>query len=54
MPTASAEIIAKGTVSLHMMSKLKLQDIQVRLLPADVMFSHYLENTKIDIRTLML
>lgn len=54
MPTASTEIIEKGTVSLAMLSKLGLQDIQVRLLPAETMYRHYIENTKIDIQELHL
>lgn len=54
MPTASAEIIHKGVVSLAMLSNLGLQDIQIRLLPADKMYRHYLQNTKIDIRELQL
>lgn len=54
LPTASTEIISKGSVSLAMLSNLGLQDIQVRLLPADTMYRHYLENTKLDIRLLQL
>lgn len=54
MPTASAEIIQKGVASLAMLSHLGLQDIQVRLLPADKMYRHYLQNTKIDTRELNL
>ena len=54
MPTASAEIIDKGTASLAMLSNLGLQDIQVRLLPAEMMYRHYIENTKMDIRVLNL
>ena len=54
MPTSSAEIVEKGTVSLDMLSKLGLQDIQIRLLPAQTMYRHYIENTKMDIRTLNL
>lgn len=54
MPTASAKIIEKGTVSLAMLHNLGLQDIQIRLLPAEMMYRHYIENTKIDIRTLNL
>lgn len=54
MPTASTEIIEKGTVYLDMLSKLGLQDIQIRLLPAQTMYRHYIENTKMDIRTLNL
>ena len=54
MPTASDEIIAKGVVSLGMLSKVGLQDIQVRLLPAQMMYSCYITNTKMDINQLGL
>lgn len=54
MPTASTEVIEKGVVSLAMLSNLGLQDIQVRLLPAEQMYRHYIENTKMDIRSLNL
>ena len=54
MPTSSMEIVKKGTASLAMLRNLGLQDIQVRLLPAKLMYQHYIENTKIDIRTLQL
>jgi len=54
MPTAEEHIIEKGTASLAMLSNLGLQDIQVRLLPAQTMYRHYLENTKIDIKKLNL
>lgn len=54
MPTSAPEIIEKGTASLAMLSNLGLQDIQVRLIPATTMYRHYLENTKMDIRTLNL
>lgn len=30
------------------------QDVRVRLLPAKMMYRHYLERTKLDIRTLSL
>jgi hypothetical protein len=54
MPTASAEIIVKGSVSLAMLRNLGLQDIQVRLLPAATIYRHYIENTKMDIQLLQL
>ena len=54
MPTAAAEIIEKGTVSLAMLRNIGLQDIQVRLLPADMMYRHYIENTRLNIRMLYL
>ena len=54
MPTAASAIISKGSVSMSMLENLGLQPIQVRLLPADLMYRHYLENTKLDILKLNL
>ena len=54
MPTDSAEVVEKGTVSLAMLSNLGLQDIQVRLLPTKTVYRHYLKNTKMDIKILNL
>lgn len=54
MPTAATEIEKKGTVFLGMLKNLDLEDIQIRLLPAEAMYRHYLENTKMDIRKLDL
>ena len=54
MPTASDKIVKKGSVSLAMLKSLGLQDIQVRLLPAQMVYRHYLERTKLDIKTLRL
>lgn len=54
MPTAASAIISKGSVSMSMLENLGLQSIQVRLLPADLMYRHYLENTKLDILKLNL
>ena len=54
MPTASMEIVDKGIASLAMLSNLGLQDIQVRLLPAGMMYRHYIDNTKMDISLLRL
>ena len=54
MPTSSAEIVEKGTASLSMLSELGLQDIQVRLLPAEMIYRHYIDNTKLDLQLLNL
>lgn len=54
MPTSGKEIVIKGTASLAMLSGLGLQDIQVRLLPAETMYKHYIENTKMEISDLQL
>ena len=53
-PTASSEIIEKGIVSVNMLSNLGLQDIKVRLLPAELIYRHYIENTKFNIKKLNL
>ena len=54
VPTEMSEIIEKGSVSLAMMKRLGLEDIQVRLLPAKTVYTHYLKNTKLDIQDLNL
>ena len=54
MPTSGKKIVIKGTASLAMLSGLGLQDIQVRLLPAETMYKHYIENTKMEISDLQL
>lgn len=52
MPTEQDKVINKGTVSLQMMRILGLEDIQVRLLPANLVFNHYLANTKLQFNLL--
>ena len=54
MPTAGREFISKGTVKLDMLKSIGLQDIQIRLIPTEIMYNHYIENTKIDIALLAL
>lgn len=54
MPTNGNDVVVKGTASLAMLSSLGLQDIQIRLLPAQTMYKHYIENTKMDISILQL
>ncbi len=54
MPTTGDTVIVKGKVSLAMLSNLNLQDIQIRLVPAKLMYRHYLENTKLDVGALRL
>lgn len=54
MPTEKDEIIDKGTVSMEMLDELGLQKIQVRFLPAQLMYSHYIEGSNIDINSLEL
>lgn len=54
MPTERPEVICKGNVSLAMLRDYGLQDIQVRLVPAHLMYQHYIQNTKLDILLLHL
>ena len=54
MPTAGPKIVIKGSVSLAMLRNLGLQDIQVRLLPAEMVFRYYLEGKKLDVKELHL
>ena len=54
MPTNGKDVVVKGTASLAMLSSLGLQDIQIRLLSAETMYKHYIENTKMDIGLLQL
>jgi len=54
MPTAADTMEKKGVASLAMLSRLGLQDIQIRLLPAETMYRHYIDNTKMDISILEL
>ncbi len=54
LPTAGDTVIAKGKVSLAMLSNLHLQDIQIRLVPGEMVYQHYLRNTKLDVRALLL
>lgn len=53
-PTAEEKVIDGKAVSLDMLKKLNLQDIQVRLLPAEEMYKHYINGTKKTISELML
>ena len=54
MPTEAKSIIKKGKVKLDMLSDLGLEDIQIRLIPADMLFDCYLNRKRIDIETLGL
>lgn len=48
MPTESEHVINKGEVSLQMLDNLKLQKIQVRLVPAQLAYRCYLTGMKMD------
>ncbi len=54
MPTEEKEIMNKGKAKLDMLSDLGLEDIQIRLIPADMLFNCYLSRKKIDIEKLAL
>ena len=54
MPTEKNEIINKGTVKLEILEVLGLENIQIRLMPAAMMYEYYLKRQKIDIRQLDL
>ncbi len=54
MPTEQQNVIVKGRVNIEMLDALGLQNIQIRLLPAELMYSHYLANEKMDIGLLRL
>ncbi len=52
MPTQYNVIINKGTVRIDMLGNLGLQDIQIRLLPAELMYEYYLRHKILDISAL--
>lgn len=54
MPTEQQSIFVKGYVNMEMLDALGLQNIQIRQLPADMVYSHYLANEKMDIGLLHL
>ena len=54
MPTEKNEIIKKGTARMPMLEALGLENIQIRLIPAVMLYEHYLSQGKIDISLLEL
>jgi len=60
MPTEESEIVVKGFVKMNMLSDLRfendwrLENIQIRLIPADNLFNHYLSRKSIPIQDLKL
>lgn len=54
MPTEEQDIISKGTVSMNMLDALGLAKIDVRLLPAVDVYTHYLEGSKFEMSRLQL
>ena len=54
MPTEGPCIVEKGYVEMKMLSKLKLENIQIRMLPAATVFDCYLFGRTIEIKELNL
>lgn len=54
MPTEKNEIIKKGTARMPMLEALGLENIQIRLIPASMLYERYLTKGKIDISLLEL
>ena len=54
LPTENSEVEEFGSVSMEMLTTLGLEKIQVRLLPAEVIYGKYLKKTKFDINLLNL
>ena len=54
MPTEKNEIVKKGTARMPMLEALGLENIQIRLIPAQMLYQKYLSNGKIDISLLGL
>lgn len=54
MPTEKKEIINKGTAKMEMLEALGLENIQIRLMPAAIMYEYYLTQRKIDFTLLNL
>ena len=54
LPTENLEVEELGNVSMNMLTTLGLEKIQVRLLPAELIYSKYLKKTKFDINLLNL
>ncbi|RAP50970.1 MAG: hypothetical protein BZ136_00290 [Methanosphaera sp. rholeuAM74] len=53
-PTEKSEVNNLGIVKLDILSLLGLQDIQLIMLPANLVYEHYLDNTKMNISHLKL
>lgn len=54
MPIEGEEIVAKGKVTLEMLTALGLEPIQVRLLPAGKVYEHYLNQTVFSVESLRI
>ena len=49
MPTEENEIVKKGTAKMPMLEALGLENIQIRLIPAKMLYECYLPQRKINI-----
>lgn len=49
MPTEGNEIVKKGTAKMPMLEVLGLENIQIRLIPAKMLYECYLTQRKINI-----
>ncbi len=54
MPTQADVILNKGKVKIDMLSNLGLQNIQIRLLPAEIIYDYYLNHKIMDVSALDL
>lgn len=54
LPTENNHIINKGTVKMNILNNLKLENIDIRLLPAEIVYDYYLANKSFDINLLNL
>ncbi len=54
MPTEEEDIIDKGEVTMQILSGLGLQNIEVRFLPAKMVYDYYLSGLKMNINALAL
>ena len=54
MPTEKVEIIKKGIAKMPMLEEIGLENIQIRLLPAVMLYDFYLNQKKMDISLLEL
>jgi hypothetical protein len=54
LPTEKDDVIKKGSVNMPMLEALGLENIQLRLIPATLLYDYYLTSRKIDIKLLEL
>lgn len=54
MPTEETKIIKKGAVKMPMLAALGLENIQIRQIPAKIIYEYYLNQNKMDVSLLDL